>query len=720
MTIDFAQFDRSIQMNPRIPSNTAFRAALWAVLLIAGAVYLPSLNGLLLWDDYFLVGGSAIGGGKSLIKCFTSPFLSYYYRPMVSASFFLDHQIWGATPFGYHQTNLLIHVMTTGALIGLLLAAFRRRDIAIIAGALFALQPAQVSTVAWIGGRTDSLCALWTALFAWSLILAARREGRSRAAMIAGSLAAYTLAVFTKEQMLALLPLVPLAFLCFRVAPEPAYNVSQATSESGTADTPRPRGISSFIASSRLPFLFPFLAVSAFYLLLWKSLGPPTSAWAVHGAADYVGQAGRTTLYYALLLFVPMPQWMHTLCLGTLEKLGWWTAAAGFAVIGIAVAAFIAALRRAPAVAWLIGFLGVSILPVSNFVPLPSLLVAPYRAGVSGLAAAGIVGWAICTLFVRRMSREPIYSVLGRWVHGHLGKWAPNLNRDRARTRPSGDGLPFSSSPLLPFSKSSLSLAFIIWWGGLTVWGVGQWTDEQRLFSTMVHFDPYSIIARLNLTSALLTKGHRKEALDQMEAVLDNLYGSPRWRSREGAVSSLRADYRILERVRQNQGNRLPPEEWISEAFSQVGFARMALGRQSEGRQAFETAVAVWPAGGTANEGLGYCEIADGRFPEAIKHLRIAMAHSPKSVSIHGKLGFALKSVGEWQAARNEFEYCVREQTWMGRAHLELAEAEAHLGHTKAAEAILRGVLKQSPDYADALKQLDDLSKPKSRKPPAA
>jgi len=73
-------------MNPRIPSNTAFRAALWAVLLIAGAVYLPSLNGLLLWDDYFLVGGSAIGGGKSLIKCFTSPFLSYYYRPMVSAS----------------------------------------------------------------------------------------------------------------------------------------------------------------------------------------------------------------------------------------------------------------------------------------------------------------------------------------------------------------------------------------------------------------------------------------------------------------------------------------------------------------------------------------------------------------------------------------------------------------------------------------------------------
>src|SRR5205085_616472 len=103
--------------------------------------YAQTLRGMMIWDDHFLVDGSGIGSAKSLVQCFTRPFLEYYYRPLVSVSFYLDHRLWGHTPFGYHQTNILIHLATTGVLIGFVWSAFRNRSAAMIAGLLFALQP---------------------------------------------------------------------------------------------------------------------------------------------------------------------------------------------------------------------------------------------------------------------------------------------------------------------------------------------------------------------------------------------------------------------------------------------------------------------------------------------------------------------------------------------------------------------------------------------------
>src|SRR5207248_2961602 len=158
-----------------------------------------------------LIGGPGIGGGKSLQACFTEPFLLHYFRPLVSVSFFLDHKLFGSGPFFYHQTNLLIHVLTTLVCLGLFRMAFRSR-IAAIAGAMaFAVQPAQVSTVAWIGGRTDSLCTLFATVFAWGLIRSAQTVGARRGAWTAGSITWLALALLAKEQAVRHQPLFAVA-----------------------------------------------------------------------------------------------------------------------------------------------------------------------------------------------------------------------------------------------------------------------------------------------------------------------------------------------------------------------------------------------------------------------------------------------------------------------------------------------------------------------------
>src|SRR5690242_14603812 len=174
-----------------------WRLACLAILLLAAGVYMPTLSGMPIWEDSRLIGGY-----DSIQECFTKPFLGDYFRPLTALSFYIDHALSGHEPFLYHQTNILIHVLTTAVLIGLFLAAFRSRAVALLGALLFAVQPAQVSTVAWIGGRTDSLCALWVALFGWGLVTGIQADERKRTWRLGIAWLAFGAAILTKEQSL--------------------------------------------------------------------------------------------------------------------------------------------------------------------------------------------------------------------------------------------------------------------------------------------------------------------------------------------------------------------------------------------------------------------------------------------------------------------------------------------------------------------------------------
>ena len=183
--------------NPTKPDPKASRAAetwhriaMYAILLLAAAIYLPSIDGLALWDDRGLIGAY-----RSFSQCINTPFLQHYFRPVVSLTFFLEWRVWGRDAFYCHQDNILIHVATTAALIGLLRSLFTNRWIAPLGGLLFAVQPAQVSTVAWIGGRTDSLCTLWLTLFLLTLVLSIRAHGSKAWIFAAISVVCFELAL---------------------------------------------------------------------------------------------------------------------------------------------------------------------------------------------------------------------------------------------------------------------------------------------------------------------------------------------------------------------------------------------------------------------------------------------------------------------------------------------------------------------------------------------
>lgn len=211
--------DRNRYVVDKQPYFTRYRLAVLGILLASIAVYLPSLGGMPVWDDRAIMTGWGIGGGKSLLTCFTKPFLLHYYRPFTSLSYFLDIHLFGPNPQLLHQTNILLHALATGLLICLIRALLQDKKAALLAGFFFAIQPAAVGTVAWVGGRCDQLGAV---LFIAMTLGAVQFHRSDKKAWLVGSVLCYFTAMMVKEQFALMMALIPLSAFVLRPAPDRA------------------------------------------------------------------------------------------------------------------------------------------------------------------------------------------------------------------------------------------------------------------------------------------------------------------------------------------------------------------------------------------------------------------------------------------------------------------------------------------------------------------
>lgn len=614
-------------------SITCWRLACWAILILSGALYLRVLGGQKVWDDQALISGIGIGGGESLAACFTKPFLYHYFRPLTSASFYLDHKIGGITPLFFHQTNLLIHVLTTAALIGLFQTAFRSRRVALMGALLFAIQPVQVSTVAWIGGRTDSLCTLWIALFGWGLIAAVRANGRRQLLLFGSSALAFAAAILTKEQSLALFPLVPLAFYCFKPKEEhPTLRVLTWTA-------------------------MPFILVAAGCVAFWMLYYPDPLKPEIYSLRQQMGMGGRTILYYTLVLLAPDARWLHTLTLDTLNQAGSWTIVAGYTALLLYGTLLWRWLRASMAAAWFLALSLLVLLPVSNMIPLPSLTMAPYRAGVAGLGVAGLLGWGFCLLAARlRRADRPVWQNPA-WV---------------------------------------AACAYSLWCLGLTAWDAGQWRNQVVASEAFLQQDPESLFAFLNFTTGLCESGKSDAAARATETELTRLFGSRAWQNPETALRAYRRDPTIALRLRSNQGNETKPRETLADLYGRLGAMRLQTGHRQEALSAFQLGRLFYPSSCRVNFGLGLCAYDAGDLKEAAKFMWLAKASNPLASEPYFRLGIIYAREGRWAAAREQFRCAIPLRPWSGSSYLCLAEAQTNLGDYVGARATLDLALRRS------------------------
>jgi tetratricopeptide (TPR) repeat protein len=127
-----------------------------SLALLVFIVYWPAVHGQFLWDDDdYVVDNAGLRSAAGLGKMWASPRATPQYYPLAFTSLWLDYQLWGLNPTGYHLVNIALHALNV---IGLwwVLAKLRVPG-AWLGAALFAVHPVEVESVAWITERKNVL-----------------------------------------------------------------------------------------------------------------------------------------------------------------------------------------------------------------------------------------------------------------------------------------------------------------------------------------------------------------------------------------------------------------------------------------------------------------------------------------------------------------------------------------------------------------------------------
>lgn len=495
-----------------------------ALGVLSVVVFLPGLAGEFVWDDHELIAGNSFVREPSLLgEALSHDFWHTsssvdragqgqghnFYRPVVTLAYFVQFQLFGEHPLGYHVVSLALHV----ACVLLAFVWLRRRlgggatatIAAGVAAALFAVHPTRVESVSWISGSTD----LWLALFVL-LGLSAWDRWRGALGTILASVA-FLLATLCKENG-AVAPLLLLldAVLCSASREERRAGCRRAVA--------------------------PLLVVAAATALHF-ALVPPAVGGAGQGPWDTVQRIASSLGLYVGRIVWPWPPsvqvgWQRVDASGTVVYIGWSVVVGLFAAAALLGLAWRAWKRPGwrPLLRDACWFL-LPLLPLLNLVslnmvtlvstrylylPLLGLLPAVARAvrrvataerpmRVAGLAAAGLVVVAGGAVALGQQGELRNDEALWTYEHGlapdnpSAAKVLAGLRLDQGRYDEALDLVAhvYRLRPGDPFVRAELVLM-----GASCVLGAASDADQPRLLAVRRFFDNVAEGRPARLTAA--------------------------------------------------------------------------------------------------------------------------------------------------------------------------------------------------------------------------
>jgi protein O-mannosyl-transferase len=184
------------------------------VMLVTALAFLPVLsNNFVNWDDDKILTENPDyrGLGWQQIGWMFSTLLMGHYHPLTWISFALDYSIWGMNPFGYHLTNLLLHVgnavmfyFVSRKLLRAALSPSMKMDVwqldisAALAAVLFAIHPLRVESVAWATERRDVLSGFFYLASVQCYLGSVSGEQGSKSSLFVVALVSYFLSLLSK------------------------------------------------------------------------------------------------------------------------------------------------------------------------------------------------------------------------------------------------------------------------------------------------------------------------------------------------------------------------------------------------------------------------------------------------------------------------------------------------------------------------------------------
>jgi len=335
------------------------------------------------WDDdkYVVTNEIIRGFSPQNLRAAFSSFTLGNYAPLHHISYMLDHAFASLNPFAYHLHNIILHTLNGILVFVLALKIGNCRNTAVLAAFIFLVHPVQVESVAWISQRKNLLGMFFFLLSLLSYIGYREKEEKR---YYWSSLGLFTLALLAKSAAIFLPPLLLVHDLCFTQR--------------------RGRGI----LLDKLPFALVALAAAAVTLI---SQMPQEGG----GRADYYGGSATATLLTMIPVFcrylynIVWPLQLSADYLVPIKTAPDGEVAFCAAILAVLGLLLWCAARRSSRVAFWLAAAILAILPVSQIVPIvtlmndrylyfPMLGIAPLVAGLTVSLAVRRPPWRIAAV----------------------------------------------------------------------------------------------------------------------------------------------------------------------------------------------------------------------------------------------------------------------------------------------------------------------------------
>lgn len=636
------------------------RPWLGALVLVCGilASYQPVLEAGFIWDDESNVTANAtLRDLDGLLRIWSDRTANQQYYPLTHTSFWVEHQLWGLRPLGYHLVNLALHAASALLLWCLLV----RLGIpgAWLAAAIFAVHPVQVESVAWVSERKNTLSAVFFLAAAYAgirfqesgdgwegpgatLAPAPRRRG-----WYALCAALFLCAVLAKSAT-CLLPVV-LALLLW-------WKTGRVTARS---------------LSPLLPLAL--LGVAAGLNTAWLEQHHVGAAGSVfsHSVAEKALIAGRASWFYLGKLLLPTgicfiyPQWR----IEAADVVAYLYPAATLATLGT-----LWGMRdktgRGPLAAAL--YFGVMLFPALGFFKVYFMRYSYVQDHFQYLACIGPL-----TLFGAGVARANTLVARRFLPQRREGGW-----------RAAGPAL-----------AAAAALVILLPLGMLARDRTRVYRDSEMLWRDTLATNPAAWMAHNNLGVILLGRGRTAEAASHFRASLQvrpDLAES--WVNLGDALMAGNETPRALEQYR--KAMELAPG--LPMAHVGLGAALEREGRQREAEEQFAEALRLDPASADAGRHLARLRLRAGEAGRAALLLERLLQRDPSQAGTHTLYGEVLATRGQFRDAERHYREAIRLSPDDAEAHLGLGALLAAQGDLAAAAASLFRAAGLKPSLAEA------------------
>lgn len=614
------------------------------ILLVVGVIAFHNcFSGQLVFDDL-----RAIVHHKSISEFWPDgPFTTGARRPVGHWTLWLNHQLHGVHPAGYHAVNLGIHLASGLLLFGIvrsLLESFAKRDgfsgsptrLAFAVAAIWSVHPLQTQSVTYVIQRLESLMGMFV-LASIYLYLRGRRSAKASMCFYAASIASFYLALGTKENAICapfIILLLERAFL------STSWRQTLKASLVVVIGTLLPGAI--------------WLAIKS-----WKDLvlGDSLSLGSgVEGLTSitYLGSQPAVIAHYVLLAF-----WPAELCIDyawpPLRSSSWLAVMLSVIVLGLLGSLWM--YFRKPAIGFFFVSFFVLLAPTSSFIPIKDLAVEHRMY----LPLACIV--TLTALAFR-------YAV---------NKLQPHERRSRR---------------ILEIA----TIAALILLTSRTIVRNRDYHDPVRLWTSTLQVNSSNPRAHHNLAICLSEQGDSDLAAAHF---LSALKIDPTLYQTRLALGELYASDGKMNLAIEQYQSALKHDPPTQDALFNLAVCYLATGRDVDGNEALKKVVSADPGHALAWNQIGLVQLHKGNLAQAGEHFTTAIRLKPRDAGFQRNLAHTFERRGRIDDAVHWYRSAIDMDSRESLAHNNLAGLLSKQGDKKGAEKHFRHAIESEPNSVD-------------------